>query len=148
MGSVRPQSSAASKILRLKLCIYLHMQELGFDPVPAFIGAFGYNTKRIVEASGARITVRGAGSRIGHGGKEESPLRVLVSSPVDDPAAFRVAVTMTLQVLKTVSIRYKKHCAKQGYFDETPCWSFSILEAETKNELKGLVNERDLCAGK
>merc|ERR1712137_1307680 len=119
----------------------------GFDPVPAFIGASGYNTKRIVEASGARITVRGAGSRNGHGGKEETqtPLRVLVSSLADDPVAFRVAVTMTLQVLKTVSVRYKKHCAKQGYFHETPCWSFSALEAEAKNELKGLVHETDLC---
>merc|ERR1712137_418772 len=106
MGSVRPQSSAASKILRLKLCIYLHMQELGFDPVPAFIGASGYNTKRIVEASGARITVRGAGShRVGHGGKEDTqtPLRVVVSSSSDDPVSFRVALTMTLSVLKTVS---------------------------------------------
>jgi len=142
MDSVRPQS----KISRLRVCIYLHMQKHGFDPVPAFIGASGYNTKRIVEASGARITVRGVGSRFGHGGKEETqtPLRVLVSAPAEDTAAFRVAVTMTLQVLKTVSVRYRKHCAKQGSRDETPCWTFSILEAETQKELKGLVHEKDL----
>merc|ERR1712137_1406537 len=137
------EESTPGKIQRLRLHIYLHMQGLGFDPIPALVGSSGYNMKRIVEASGAKVNVRDANSgrldRAGSKKEVQTPLVVAVSAPADNPTGFRVAVQMTLQVLKSVSGRYRKFCAKQGVSVGAPYWSFSLFEEEAKNALKDLV---------
>jgi len=118
------------------------MQGLGFDPIPALIGSSGYNIKRIVEASGAKVRVRDVGSRhLERCGdkKAQTQLMVAVSAPAENPTGFRVAVQMILQVLKSVSGRYRKFCAKQGVSVGAPYWSFSLFEEETKNALEHLV---------
>jgi len=118
------------------------MQGLRFDAIPVFLGKSGCNVKDIVKASGAKIRVRGRGSgHLEHGGKKEArtPLMVAVSATAGNPAGFRLAVDMTLQILLEIEVRYKTYCGKRGWSQLGPCWTFSVFEAQTKKLLDSLV---------
>merc|ERR1711907_106499 len=75
------------KRTRFACQFHLHMDVPGFDLVPRIIGRGGCNTKRIFDASGAKIRVRGRGS--GHielrtNAEATVPLMVAVSCGTKD----------------------------------------------------------------
>merc|ERR1712137_103262 len=127
------------KMPRLRTHIYLHMQRFGFDPVPPLLGRAGCNMKKIIDASGGKVRVRGRGSgHLERGEEAQTPLMVAVSAPADNPGAFRLAVQMTLQILEGIEDRYKGFCAQQGCIMKTPCWSFHVFEDSTRVALEGI----------
>lgn len=135
-----------SKRLRLWAHIYLHMQVDGFDLVPRLIGCGGCNMRRIAEQTGAKLRIRGRGSghlevECGNGQKEEAraPLMIAVTTDICDAQAFRSAIAMTLQELRTVEARYKVHCEKMNIVHEGPCYSIGLLPDSGKYILKDII---------
>lgn len=139
------------RALRLWAHIHLHMRATGFDLVPMLIGRGGCNVKRIVEATGAKIRVRGRGS--GHleiDGKFEAPtpLMVAVTSNLEDKAGFRNAVVMTIEELRCVEQRFLAFCEKTWHAKpEGPCFSMGTLPRLAEEALGSDIKEipRNSC---
>lgn len=123
-------SKGAKRPLRLWCHIYLHMQVKGFELVPMMIGRGGCNMRKIFEATGAKIRIRGRGS--GHyeiDGKREAPTPLMVAVTTDklDHASFKAAIEKTLVELRAVEQRFISFCEKQNYLHEGPCFSIGVM---------------------
>eukprot|EP00931_Biecheleriopsis_adriatica_P053804 TRINITY_DN31587_c0_g1_i1.p1 TRINITY_DN31587_c0_g1~~TRINITY_DN31587_c0_g1_i1.p1 ORF type:complete len:600 (+),score=146.11 TRINITY_DN31587_c0_g1_i1:220-2019(+) len=138
-----PQRPSAPRRLRLWAHIYLHMQAEGFDLVPRFIGRGGCNTRKIAEATGAKVRIRGQGS--GHKeveGKHEAPTPLMVAVTTDEAEAamFKKAVDMTVKVLKTVEGRYLAFCQQKKLEHSGPCYSIGLLNSSSNEALGSLLD--------
>ena len=123
-------ASKAKRPLRLWCHIYLHMQVKGFELVPMMIGRGGCNMRKIYEATGAKIRIRGRGS--GHfeiDGKREAPTPLMVAVTTDklDHGSFKAAIEMILVELRSVEQRFMSYCEKQSYTHEGPCFSIGVM---------------------
>jgi len=132
---------SGKRALRLWAHIHLQMQATGFDLVPMLIGHGGSNVRRIVDATGAKIRIRGRGS--GHlevDGKFEAPTPLMwaVTADYEDAEGFRNAVEMTLAELRTVEHRFLVFCQKKGHVQEGPCFSIGSLP-EVAEEVLGQI---------
>eukprot|EP00929_Paragymnodinium_shiwhaense_P066561 TRINITY_DN3339_c1_g1_i1.p1 TRINITY_DN3339_c1_g1~~TRINITY_DN3339_c1_g1_i1.p1 ORF type:complete len:775 (+),score=229.17 TRINITY_DN3339_c1_g1_i1:144-2468(+) len=122
---------ANKRPLRLWAHIYLHMQAPGFDLVPMLIGRGGQNMRKIAEATGAKLRVRGKGS--GHleiEGKREAPTPLMLAVTTekkDGLPAFKAALERSFHELRIVEKRYKLHCQKEGIQCEPPAFSVGLL---------------------
>lgn len=128
---------------RLWAHIYLHMQVEGFDLVPRLIGRNGCNMRKIAEATGAKIRIRGRGS--GHleiEGKTEAPTPLMVAVTTDhaDPSMFKKAIEMTIRELKAVEGRFNAFCQKQGHVHVGPCYSLGVLQPNASEALASLLD--------
>lgn len=128
----------AKRPLRLWCHIYLHMQVKGFELVPMMIGRGGCNMRKIFEATGAKIRIRGRGS--GHfeiDGKREAPTPLMVAVTTDklDHGSFKAAIEMTLVELRAVEQRFLTFCEKQNYTHEGPCFSIGVMPQGVENVL-------------
>lgn len=153
-GLVAPGAAAATtrngRRLRLWVHIYLHMQVPGFDLVPRLIGRGGANMKRIAEATGAKVRIRGKGS--GHyemDGKQEAPtpLMVAVTTDKQDENGFRHAIELVVKELKNTEARYRTFCQKQGIPHEGPCYSVGIWSEEAKQCLGDVCKDIPMSSG-
>mmetsp|Transcript_58184 Transcript_58184/g.138541 ORF Transcript_58184/g.138541 Transcript_58184/m.138541 type:complete len:518 (+) Transcript_58184:141-1694(+) len=123
--------------------IYLHMNEEGFDLVPMFIGRSGCNVKKIAEATGAKLRIRGKGSghKEGPDGEEAPvPLMVAVTTDKTDAEHFREAVRMTLVELQRVSQRFDEFIAKNNKQFSGPYFSIAVVGEGGKEHLHGLYD--------
>eukprot|EP00747_Dinoflagellata_sp_TGD_P016739 gnl/TRDRNA2_/TRDRNA2_125338_c0_seq1.p1 gnl/TRDRNA2_/TRDRNA2_125338_c0~~gnl/TRDRNA2_/TRDRNA2_125338_c0_seq1.p1 ORF type:complete len:727 (-),score=159.85 gnl/TRDRNA2_/TRDRNA2_125338_c0_seq1:50-2230(-) len=132
-GGKREPRGVGRRALRLWCHIYLHMVHPNFDLVPMLIGRGGGNMRKIYEATGSKIRVRGRGS--GHlevdGGREApTPLMVAVTSDQDNHAGFKESIRMTLIELRNVEKRFKAFCTKEQIAFEGPAFSIGLLPDE------------------
>jgi hypothetical protein len=104
----------------------------GFALVPIVIGRGGENTRRIAEATGSKIRIRGRGS--GHkeaNGKEApTPLMLAVTAEADNIEGFQDAVVQSINLLRGVERRYRAHC-REGSF-EVASEAFSVVLKEAR----------------
>jgi len=115
----------------------------GFDLVPMLIGRGGQNMRKIANATGAKIRVRGRGS--GHleiDGQREAPtpLMVAVTTEKKDSHGFRAAVEMTLHELRIVDGRFKAFCEKENISHEGPTYSIGLLTEGAEEMLGEAIN--------
>lgn len=116
-----------------RLCahIHLHMRSPGFDLVPMLIGKGGQNMRKIAEATGAKLRVRGRGS--GHlevQGKREAPTPLMLAVTTEKNEglpSFKAALEKSFVELRIVEKRYKLHCEKEGTPHEGPCFSVGYM---------------------
>lgn len=101
---------------RLWVHIVLNMQARGFDPVPRLIGRAGCNTRRISEATGAKVRIRGRGSGFLEvkGAEAPVPLMMAVTADGRNVAGFVRAVEMALEVLSQTGDDFASHCQQHG----------------------------------
>lgn len=118
---------------------------VAFDLVPRLIGRGGCNMKKISECTGAKVRIRGRGSRhFEVDGIEEAPtpLSVAVTTDHGDRSMFKKAMLMTLDLLRVVEDRYRLFCETQGYQHEGPCYSVGLHSPGASN----IVHEVFFCA--
>ncbi|CAE8702826.1 unnamed protein product, partial [Polarella glacialis] len=132
----------SSRRPRLWAHIYLHMQMEGFDLVPRLIGRGGCNMRKIAEATGSKIRIRGRGS--GHleiDGKTEAPTPLMVAVTTDraDPEF------LTVKELKSVEGRYLAFCQKGGKQPASPCYSIGLLQPNAVEALGPLMSSIPQC---
>ncbi|CAK0837737.1 unnamed protein product [Prorocentrum cordatum] len=107
----RPRRDRGTHHLQRLWC-YFHIENMavpGFDLVPIIIGLRGCNTRRIAELTGAKVRVRGKGSR--HlepvTGKEAPvPLSLVVTCFGSQPDNFLEACVQATMLLRHVEQRY------------------------------------------
>ena len=112
--------------------IFLHPQHERFDMVPMFIGKKGKNMKKIVHETGAKVRIRGRGSKyLEVDGKREAPVPLMVAVTVaqGDVVNFRKAVDMTVVQLLEVAWHYEQFCRQRCLPFDLPI--FSIGEVST-----------------
>mmetsp|Transcript_41530 Transcript_41530/g.65895 ORF Transcript_41530/g.65895 Transcript_41530/m.65895 type:complete len:492 (+) Transcript_41530:60-1535(+) len=141
-SSAAAKARPARRAMRLWIHIYLHMKVPGFDLVPMLIGRQGCKMRRIADATGAKIRIRGRGS--GHyeiDGKQEAPtpLMVAVTTEKGDQAAFETAIGMTLAELRGVEDRFKVFCSKQKMTFEGPAFSIGLLTPGAEDMFKEVL---------
>mmetsp|Transcript_8102 Transcript_8102/g.20208 ORF Transcript_8102/g.20208 Transcript_8102/m.20208 type:complete len:533 (-) Transcript_8102:195-1793(-) len=130
---------------RTRLCchIHLHMQLPGFDFIPRLIGSRGRNTRRIADATGAKVRIRGRGS--GHketsGREAATPLMVAVTANFGDTGAFRQAVSMVLEEVRLLVPTYLSFCRKRGIKPADSLYSVGPIDDHSRNVLEGVFDE-------
>jgi hypothetical protein len=90
-------------------------EEPTFRVVRKLLGPHGQHVKRVAEASGAKLRLRGRGSgfREGHEQEESSdPLMLCVSAP--DSRSYKVAVSLLSEHIEDVYNQYRKACPEKG----------------------------------
>merc|ERR1712129_392461 len=110
----------------------------GFDVVPRLIGRGGANLRRIAEATGAKIRVRGRGSRHLEGEHQceaPSPLMLAVTSDRTDSEGFQSAVEAVLGILRNLQGRYIRFCSNNGHTHLGPCFSVGMVSDFATNVL-------------
>lgn len=137
------------RAMRLWIHIYLHMKVPGFDLVPMLIGRQGCKMRRIAEATGAKIRIRGRGS--GHyeiDGKQEAPTPLMVAVTTDqgDRSAFETAIRMTLVELRSVEERFKVFCSKEKVDFEGPAFSIGLLTPGSEHMFSEVLEGVPLAA--
>eukprot|EP00930_Biecheleria_cincta_P026583 TRINITY_DN1871_c0_g1_i1.p1 TRINITY_DN1871_c0_g1~~TRINITY_DN1871_c0_g1_i1.p1 ORF type:complete len:624 (-),score=98.87 TRINITY_DN1871_c0_g1_i1:588-2459(-) len=128
---------------RLWAHIYLHMQLEGFDLVPRLIGRGGCNMRKIAEATGAKVRIRGRGSghlEIEGNAEAPTPLMVAVTTDHADPAMFKKAIEMIIRELKAVEGRFNAFCQKQSHAHVGPCYSIGVLQPNAMEALADLLD--------
>jgi len=130
--------------LRLWAHIYLHMQVPNFDLVPRLIGRGGCNMRKIAETTGAKIRIRGRGS--GHleiDGVREAPVPLMVAVTTDkaDPAAFHMAMEMTLKVLRDCEGRFHEFIAANNIQHEGACYSIGNMPDNARPVVADLLGD-------
>lgn len=123
-------------------CFYLRIPVGTFDLVPIIIGWKGCNTRRIAEATQAKVRVRGKGS--GHlesttGKEAPTPLMMVVATEANNDDGFFQAVKMTIELLRYVEERYFAYCQWARIPPRTPTFTIGNMPdgiwAELKMEL-------------
>lgn len=105
--------------VRPRLCcsFYLNMKDGGFDTVAMIIGRQGCNTGGIAHETGAKVRIRGQGSRhVEWLSRREAPtpLMLVVSTEAHNRCGFFDAVRRTLALLRDVEKRWMAHCRRKG----------------------------------
>mmetsp|Transcript_102060 Transcript_102060/g.263865 ORF Transcript_102060/g.263865 Transcript_102060/m.263865 type:complete len:279 (+) Transcript_102060:60-896(+) len=127
---------------RLWAHLHLHMHAPGFDLVSGLIGRGGCHMRRIADATGAKVRVRGRGS--GHlevGGVSEAPAPLMVAVTTDfaDVAGFQTAVALTLRELRATQQRFLSHCYRHGCVHAGPCYSVGATSSSAEAALADLL---------
>lgn len=87
-------------------------RDTGFDLVPRLIGRQGANLKRINEASGGQVQIRGRGSRHQGPGKD-APLHLLLSC--QSTTGLDEGKRLLHELLEGVNAHFHRYCRKMGY---------------------------------
>ena len=113
--------------------IFLHPQDVRFEMIPVFIGKDGINMKKIFHETGAKVRIRGKGSKhLEVHGKKEAPVPLMVAVTVEegDMVNFKAAVDMTVVQLLEVAERYKQFCRHRGGLaSDLPMFSIGEVSA-------------------
>jgi hypothetical protein len=113
----------------------------GFDLVPMLIGGEGKNTKDIFKETGAKIRIRGKGSKyLEVDGIHEAPvpLMIAITQEKTSMGKFHKAVKLTLALLHKVTESYKTFC-KNGRLAEEPIFSRGAISRGAERCLKDLL---------
>jgi hypothetical protein len=113
----------------------------GFDLVPMLIGCAGNNTKDIFKETGAKIRIRGKGSKyLEVDGIREAPvpLMIVITQEKTSMGKFHRAVQLTLALLHKVTEFYKTFC-KNGGLAEEPIFSRGAISRGAERCLKDLL---------
>jgi hypothetical protein len=89
----------------------------GFDLVPMLIGVKGQNTKAIFEETGAKIRIRGKGSKyLEVDGLREAPVPLMIAITQDKTCMdkFHKALKLTIALLRKVTQSFKTFCKNGG----------------------------------
>ena len=106
---------------RVWMHVFLHKRHPLFDLVPILIGMRGKNMKAIFERTGAKIRIRGKGSKHyeveveGEMREAPIPLMIAITQEKTHMEHFRLAVTMTLDLLVKATDSWKVFCKKPLY---------------------------------
>lgn len=129
---------------KLWVHIYLHQRFQDYGLIAALIGQSGKHMRQIVEATWAKLRVRGRGS--GHlevDGKKEArvPLMVAVTIEKKYRPWFRIAVEMTLQRLLDLEEDHHKYCRENGLHSPTKgrLFSFGAICHDAQDLLEDLL---------
>jgi hypothetical protein len=112
--------------------IFLHPEHEGFDLIPMLIGKKGKNMKKILHETGAKIRIRGRGSKyLEVDGKREAPVPLMVAVTVveGDAVNFKKAVDMTVVQLLEVTLHYKRFCSQRCLASDWPVFSIGEVSA-------------------
>ena len=115
----------------------------GFELVPMLIGRGGKNLRKIADATGAKLRVRGRGS--GHlegDSRREAPAPMMVAVTIDkgDIEGFKKAMQMTLAELQTVEKRFRMFCTKENVPVNGPCFSIGLLTEGAESLLGSILD--------
>lgn len=127
-------------------CFYLRMADVpDFDLVPMIIGRGGRNTRDIAAAADAKVRVRGQGS--GHlevttRREAPTPLMLVVATESDNRSGFHLAVRMATDLLRSVELRYSRHCASRGVEPASPAFALGPMSDALYAELGRALGER------
>lgn len=125
--------------------IYLHPEDVSFDMVPMLIGKKGVNMKNIVDATGAKVRIRGRGSGyLEVKGKREAPVPLMVAVTVakGDVVNFKKAVDMTVAQLLQVAKHYKIFCRQRCLAYDSPIFSIGeVSEGVGEMLIQELIDE-------
>jgi len=139
-----PKASKGSRRpLRSWIHIYLHMQTGGFDLVPRMIGRKGCNLRKIADATGAKIRIRGRGSGHLEGDTRREapvPLMIAVTADQQDFGGFCTAVEMTLLELSNTAEKFQQFCAREGHACKAPFYSVGMINDVSRELVGGLLD--------
>jgi len=127
---------AGSNSTRLWCNFYINedMQRRGFELNKKIIGHGGQGTKRIFDATGAKIRLRGHGS--GHlEGTREAPVHLMLSvtAELGEYDNFRKAYDMASELLQSVESRFNAFCQKNQEFPvQGPCFWVGEISPESQ----------------
>jgi hypothetical protein len=102
-----------------KLWCHLYLEESmlrpGFDFNKKIIGHGGCCTRAIFDATGAKIRLRGHGSKHLEGGRE-APVHLMlaVTTEETEPDNFRKAVEMAEELLRGVEVKFQTFCQNRS----------------------------------
>mmetsp|Transcript_39989 Transcript_39989/g.72498 ORF Transcript_39989/g.72498 Transcript_39989/m.72498 type:complete len:337 (-) Transcript_39989:53-1063(-) len=110
----RPRGGRHRAISKLWCHLYIDaiMRKPGFDLNKKVIGTGGGNTRKIFDATGAKIRLRGKGSGHREMGGGEAPVHLMlaITTDVGHEESFTKAVEMAAQLLQTVAGQYIEFC--------------------------------------
>mmetsp|Transcript_23527 Transcript_23527/g.42427 ORF Transcript_23527/g.42427 Transcript_23527/m.42427 type:complete len:360 (+) Transcript_23527:69-1148(+) len=88
----------------------------GFDLNKKLIGHGGGNTKKIFEATDAKIRLRGRGSGHSEAGRGEAPVHLMlaVTTDIGEEEKFVLALEMAAELLQQVTGKYRAFCKQNG----------------------------------
>jgi hypothetical protein len=120
--------------------IYLHKPK-DFDIVPKLIGSRGCNMIEIMEATSAKLRIRGKGS--GHyevDGVREAPvpLMLAITANKDEPDLFILAVKMAIMKLEDLYVEFRRYCQPKPA-DIGRLFSFGELSEIGRARLEPLI---------
>jgi hypothetical protein len=113
--SRRPHHTATRTRASPRLWCHVHLQPLpeDFDFVPQLIGKHGEHTNRVFKDTGAKVRVRGRGSKhmeTDAKGEAPVPLVVSISSDGQDEDAFLRAVVAVIERISELHVSYGEYC--------------------------------------
>jgi hypothetical protein len=130
---------------RLWCHIFLKKRHPEFDLVPILIGRAGRNMSEINQATGAKIRVRGRGSRhLEVCGVQEAPVPLMVAITLHGAqrAFFRAAVDMTICQLQHVQVLFVQFCEQRNLSEAVmgeELWSFGEMSKDAEIVLADLL---------
>lgn len=137
-------SRAGHSNSRLRCNLYLNedMQRPGFDLNKKILGHGGQGTKRIYDATGAKIRLRGHGSGHIEGGRE-APVHLMlaVTTEQGEVDGFRMAFEMASELLRDVERRFTIFCKqKQQRAPTGACFWVGEISSEGQSCLGSILS--------
>jgi hypothetical protein len=116
-----------------------------FDLVPMLIGVKGTNTKAIFQETGAKLRIRGRGSKyLEVDGVREAPVPLMIAITHEKTCMveFHRAVELTITVLLSVTERFKNFCKNGclGNLADEPIFSRGAISRGAEHCIKDLLH--------
>jgi len=146
-AKVRACGGGGRRARHPKLCCHFYLDEnmlhSGFDLNKKLIGHGGANTKKIFQATAAKLRLRGRGSGHVEERGREAPVHLMlaVTSEIGQEKKFLVALESAAELLERVTSRYRDPCSRKGVSSAAPLFWIGEL-SERAAALVGTDSER------